>query len=325
MGTRESLLRKGLDMQRVYGLWIVLGILLSVVQGVHAADGDRKSEWPEGRQMIQTQLNGKCLDVPNAKFEAGTALQTWQCWSGNPAQVFEFTPERQIRVGGLCLNIFGGRANNGDTVGLWQCVGAPNEKWDLVDGRVVGMNGRCLDVYGGDTKNGARIIVWDCAGRAPNQLWTVVKPDSAAPTNAGAPIAPTPSADHSAPWVARSFTGPYLPLAGVAEIWSNPKPFKRPGGQTTVQSRFLFQKGTTCRFEVQFNNVGPNAVDETVMVGRPGKVAWSQYDHPIRIKLNPGASYAFGTEVRECPLNWGETKEMGKCAACEPVVYFSAQ
>jgi hypothetical protein len=46
------------------------------------------------------------------------------------------------------------------------------------------------------------------------------------------------------------------------------------------------------------------------MVGKPGKVAWSQYDHAISIKLNPGTSYAFGTEVRECPLNWGETKEM---------------
>jgi hypothetical protein len=150
---------------------------------------------------------------------------------------------------------------------------------------------------------------------------------SASNTGSAAPAqpAPTPSADHSAPWVARSFTGPYLPLAGKAEIWSNPKPFKVATGQTTVQSRFLYQKGTTCRFEVQFNNVGTKPLNETVMVGKPGKVAWSQYDHAISIKLNPGTSYAFGTEVRECPLNWGETKEMDKCASCEPIVYFSAQ
>lgn len=132
--------------------------------------------------------------------------------------------------------------------------------------------------------------------------------------------APKPSAGPSAPFVARSFTGPYLPLAGAADIWSNAKPFK----STTVQSRFTGQKGTTCHFDVQFNNVSAKPIDETVMVGRPGKVAWSQYDHPIRIKLNPGASYAFGTEVRECPLHWGETKDMAKCSSCEPVVYFSA-
>jgi uncharacterized protein (DUF2147 family) len=126
------------------------------------------------------------------------------------------------------------------------------------------------------------------------------------------------------PWVSRSSSGNYLPLAAQAEVWSNPKPFKRKSGQMTVQSRFMFQKGTTCRFEVQFNNVDNKPIDENVLLGRPGKAAVSQYDHLIRIKLNPGTSYAFGTEVRECPPNWGETKEMEKCAACEPIVYFAA-
>lgn len=316
--------REELNMKRVDELWIVLGFLLAVIQGVHAADEDRKSEWPEGHHLIQTQLNGKCLDVPNAKFEAGTKLQTWQCWENNPAQVFEFTQERQIRVGGLCLNIFGGGGNNGDTVGLWQCVGAPNEKWDVVNGQVIGMNGRCLDVYGGDRNNGARIIIWDCAGRAPNQLWAVVKTGNASAKGATPSPPMTQNCEQCPPWVSRSSSGNYLPLAAQAEIWSNPKPFKRKSGQMTVQSRFMFQKGTTCRFEVQFNNVDNKPIDENVLLGRPGKAAVSQYDHLIRIKLNPGASYAFGTEVRECPLNWGETKDMEKCAACEPIVYFAA-
>lgn len=136
----------------------------------------------------------------------------------------------------------------------------------------------------------------------------------------GADSASKPNAGPSAPWVARSFTGPYLPLAGAADFWSNPKAFK----SATVQSRFTGQKGTTCHFDVQFNNAGAKPIDETVMIGRPGKVAWSQYDIPIRIKLNPGTNHAFRTEVRECPLHWGETKDMVKCSSCEPVVYFSA-
>ena len=125
--------------------------------------------------------------------------------------------------------------------------------------------------------------------------------------------------------MSRSFTGSYLPLWHEPGIWSDPKPFNRPSGQMTVQSRFMGQKGTTCNFEVQFNNVGGKPLDERVFLGRPGKVAVSSYDTLIRIKLNPSASYAFGTEVRECPLHLGETKDMTKCAACEPIVYFVAQ
>ncbi len=153
-------------------------------------------------------------------------------------------------------------------------------------------------------------------------LWSQSKLENFSGGSANNSAATTKESDP--PWVLRSAASSYLPLAAQAEIWTSPKPFKRKSGQMTVQSRFMFQKGTTCRFEVQFNNVDNKPIDESVLLGRPGKAAVSQYDHLIRIKLNPGASYAFGTEVRECPLNWGETKDMEKCAACEPIVYFAA-
>lgn len=145
-------------------------------------------------------------------------------------------------------------------------------------------------------------------------LWTREKP--VAPSDEGAP---------AAPWVARSFTGNLLPLASRAEVWSNPKLFKAAAGDMTVQSRFMGQKGTTCRFEVQFNNVGPQALDRGIVLSRPGKAEVSRYDTVLRARLAPGASVAYGTEVRECPLNWGETQDLSKCAACEPMVYFVAQ
>lgn len=298
---------------------VVRLILAACVLSLATVTASAQSQWPQGSFLIKTDLNGKCLDVPNAQFKAGTALQTWQCWAPNPAQVFEFTPEHQIRIGGLCLNIFGGLGNNGDTVGLWQCVGAANEKWDLVDGHLVGMNGRCLDVYGGSRDNGAKIIVWDCAGRSSNQLWSVAAPE-------GVSIAAAkPSCPDCPPWVARSLTGNYLPLAAKAEVWSDPKPFLRQGGPLTVQSRFMGQHGTTCKFEVQFNNVGGKAIDERIIVARPGKAAVSQYDFPLRAKLAPGSSVAYATEVRECPLIWGKSQDMTKCASCDPMVYFVGQ
>lgn len=150
----------------------------------------------------------------------------------------------------------------------------------------------------------------------------VANASSASPAKAASDPAPCTDCP---PWVSRSSAGSYLPLAAKADIWSNPKPFNRATGQMTVQSRFTRQKGTTCEFDVQFNNVGSKSIDEGIIVNRPGKAAVSAYDHVIRIRLNPGASYAFGTEVRECPLNWGETKDMTKCASCQPIVYFVAQ
>jgi hypothetical protein len=151
---------------------------------------------------------------------------------------------------------------------------------------------------------------------------TAANAGGAVSSQSGSRPAPCPQCPS---WVSHSFSGSYLPLSAQANIWSNPKPFNRASGQMTVQSRFTRQKGTTCEFDVQFNNVGSNSIDEGVIVNRPGKAAVSAYDHVIRIRLKPGASYAFGTEVRECPLNWGETKDMTKCASCEPIVYFVDQ
>lgn len=164
-----------------------------------------------------------------------------------------------------------------------------------------------------------------------NALWTRAKVGGAPGAGPGVTSAGSPpsiaSGDSSppAPWVARSFTGNYLPLAGQAEVWSNPKPFRSTAGDMTVQSRFMGQKGTTCRFEVQFNNVSAKALDRGVVLSRPGKAAVSQYDTVLRARLAPGASVAYGTEVRECPPTWGETKDMTNCAECEPTVYFVAQ
>ncbi len=162
-----------------------------------------------------------------------------------------------------------------------------------------------------------------------NTLWTRAQPDIAVASGAAtSPTKPHDSAvgcSNCPPWVSQSFKGNYLPLAAQAEIWSDPKPFKGVDDRLSVQSRFMGQKGTTCRFEVQFNNVLDKAIDEQIVLSRPGKAAVSKYDTVLRAKLKPRTSVAFGTELRECPLNWGETKDMEKCAACEPTVYFYAQ
>lgn len=165
---------------------------------------------------------------------------------------------------------------------------------------------------------------WGYCDDAPAEQWAGKRDVVSAPDpQARSPLGPAPC-PQCPPWVSRSFTGNYLPLAAQAEAWSDPKPFLRKNAQLTVQSRFMGQHGTTCKFEVQFNNVGTRAMDEEIIVAQPGKAAVSQYDSPLRAKLAPGSSVAYGTEVRECPLIWGKSQEMTKCASCEPTVYFVA-
>lgn len=183
--------------------------------------------------------------------------------------------------------------------------------FDFTANEFTGKWGRC-DETPADNWSGKR----DLGNTAESQ-----SQESQAAANAGLSPAPCPECPA---WVSRSFESNYLPLAAQAETWSDPKLFVLESGQMTVQSRFMGQHGTTCKFEVQFNNAGANAMDERIIVARPGKSAVGNNDFTLRAQLAPGTSVAYGTEVRECPLKMGKSQDMTKCASCEPVVYFVA-
>jgi hypothetical protein len=165
---------------------------------------------------------------------------------------------------------------------------------------------------------------WSYCDDAPADTWSGKRDGS---STAAAQPAPASSrcAGECPPWVARSLTGTYLPLAGQVDTWSDAKPFQRKSGLVIVQSRFMGQQGTTCKFEVYFSNPGSKPVNESIIIARPGKAAVSQYDFSLDAELAPGTNVTYGTEVRECPVNWGKTQDMTKCAACEPMVYFIAK
>ncbi|NVO07841.1 MAG: ricin-type beta-trefoil lectin domain protein [Rhodoferax sp.] len=130
-----------------------------------------RSDLPKSAMAIVSRMNEKCVDVPAGNFVAGTAVHMWDCYPGHKNQTFELTSDNQIKAGGLCLNALGGTGNNGDSVGLWQCMGAPNEKWILQDGYIKGIKGRCLNIDGFNAANGASLIIWDCQTNATNDRW----------------------------------------------------------------------------------------------------------------------------------------------------------
>ena len=73
-------------------------------------------------------------------------------------------------VNGRCLDVRGVDSTNGTLVQLWDCAGAPNQRWTVNPGvgEVRGFAGKCLDA----DPTGRAVRLWDCTGGA-NQTWTL--------------------------------------------------------------------------------------------------------------------------------------------------------
>lgn len=134
-------------------------------------------------------------------------------------------------------------------------------------------------------------------------------------------------------WSAKTMTGPFLPLAKKADEWSETKNFKVNDRQIGVQSKFIEQQGTTCTFEVKFINNGKENFNQGVSLSRDN--LGQGYDHHnvdgkegvyahrvTSVSVAPGKAVWYEMEKRECPLKWGTSKEMDKCAACSPALIF---
>ncbi len=134
-------------------------------------------------------------------------------------------------------------------------------------------------------------------------------------------------------WAAKTMSGPFLPLAKEADVWSEMKMFNMTGGPVGVQSKFLEQQGTTCTFEVKFTNNGTKTVAQGVTLAssqlgkdNEGKRYEDQekvYHHRVTpVSVAPGKAVWYEMEKRECPLKWGTSKEMKSCAECSPAIVF---
>lgn len=134
-------------------------------------------------------------------------------------------------------------------------------------------------------------------------------------------------------WATKTMSGPFLPLAKQADVWSETKTFTIDSRQIGVQSKFKEQQGTTCTFEVKFTNTGKDNFSNGVSLSRDnlgqgydrhtadGKEG--VYAHRVtNVSVAPGKAVWYEMEKRECPLKWGTSKEMAKCAECSPALVF---
>jgi hypothetical protein len=112
-----------------------------------------------------------CIDVPNANYSQGVTLITWACHGGENQQ-FTRTDAGELKIGGFCVDAYGGGQLNGN-IGLWPCHGSSNQKWTLQqDGHYVGAGGFCVAPRNSTPGYGADVIMVNCERQNAGQLWT---------------------------------------------------------------------------------------------------------------------------------------------------------
>jgi hypothetical protein len=141
------------------------GIILAACATMVAAAGRAGAQ-----SMIVSGHVPLCMDVANAKRDAGTPLITFFC-NGGANQQFTISRAGEVRVyGDRCLDASGGKGNDGDKVIIWSCTGAANQKWRVARNQLVGINNKCMDIKNGSILPWGEVILYKCTG-GNNQKW----------------------------------------------------------------------------------------------------------------------------------------------------------
>jgi streptogrisin C len=120
---------------------------------------------------VLSNLNSKCIDVPNSNFSDGVLVQMWTCNQTN-AQRWTFVNGTLQTQNNKCLDVAWGSTANGAAIQIVGCSGNPAQQFvlsaagDLVNPQA----NKCVDIKDNNTGDGAQLQLWDCAGTA-NQKW----------------------------------------------------------------------------------------------------------------------------------------------------------
>lgn len=127
---------------------------------------------PTGRAIVSA-LDGRCLDVPERRYQPGVRVTTWDC-HGGANQQWRIENGTVRTQSDQCLDVTWGATGNGTAVQLATCSGNPAQRWVLTAaGDLVNpQSDKCLDVVDHVRANGALLQIWQCAG-TPNQKWSV--------------------------------------------------------------------------------------------------------------------------------------------------------
>ncbi|WP_053717745.1 ricin-type beta-trefoil lectin domain protein [Saccharothrix sp. NRRL B-16348] len=161
-----------------YSLTTLGGSGTDLTLNVTNASGADRLRWAWGGGTAPTPTGGvlrgagsnRCLDVPGASRDNGTAPTLWDC-NGGANQQWAHTAARELRVyGAKCLDADG--AGTAARLIIRDCDGGTDQKWTFQSNGTVtnDQSGLCLDVTGEATANGSAVGFWHCNGK-PNQVW----------------------------------------------------------------------------------------------------------------------------------------------------------
>ncbi len=116
-----------------------------------------------GAVPVISNLNGKCIDVPDANFADGARLQMWGCNNTN-AQKWSFTGGTLRSENSKCMDVAGGSTAGGAAIQLYTCNGTGAQQF-VHEGNGTLRNpqsNRCVDIDAWNAGDGARLVLWDC-------------------------------------------------------------------------------------------------------------------------------------------------------------------
>jgi hypothetical protein len=122
---------------------------------------------------VVSELNGLCLDIPDADPADRQPVRTWPC-SGDADQVWTWAADGTLRGLDRCLDAADDATADGTAVRLLACDGSTGQVWRYTAGRdiVNPAADKCLDIVDREAAEGARLQLWTCGGTA-NQKWTL--------------------------------------------------------------------------------------------------------------------------------------------------------
>lgn len=136
----------------------------------------RVSAWtddnPGTGNVLRSNLNNRCIDIPEANPVDRARLQMYDC-NGTNAQQWSINGDGTVRAMGKCMDAAEAGTGNGTPIQLYTCNGTNAQRFTLSPaGDLVNIAAnRCVDIVDVNPANGARLQLWDCAG-TPNQKWT---------------------------------------------------------------------------------------------------------------------------------------------------------
>lgn len=127
------------------------------------------------RLQSAPDAGGKCVDVPNGKFNVGATLRAMPC-NGAAAQTFAYdASKKSLAAGGFCVDAGSGAAPH-SPLRLAACNGGPSQTWyirqngDYVE--FVGIDGLCMEAVTAANTPESPLIAASCHGQA-SQSWTM--------------------------------------------------------------------------------------------------------------------------------------------------------